>query len=189
VVLGDATVYESIEDLVEAADSVVVGIPVGEVLRKTEEGSGLPMVYWEVEVAEDLLGTASTEPDDTLIVSLLDTDLVVGERFSEFRQGEEVLLFLDRIRADEGPKGVVPFDTIFVPLSSDNGVFDLADDGIVVARTADVVSVPRDGIEEANATLPEPDRTEDGQIEDVDTGFRFRASLEEVRRLITEQTG
>ena len=91
-----------------------------------------------------------------------------------------MLLFLEKISAADAPPGVIPFDEVFVPLSDDNGVFDVAADGSISARSDVVVSMTNSGIEEAYDSRPAPEVDENGQETTVRVLLSFR--LEEIQR-------
>lgn len=135
---GDFEIFESIEALAREADSVVVGT-IGEVLlRKVNPSGGLPHIYLELIVDKVFLGPERT--GQKITIDMLDADSIDFEQVTPLRNGDAVVLFLDRITADEGPSGVVPFDVVYVPLSLDNGVMDVSGDH-AVSRSDDLVAV------------------------------------------------
>jgi hypothetical protein len=139
-------IYSSVEELAVASDAEVVGTVKGIVAREVDygtdnqderaEGSGIPNVFYQVDVSEVLGGTAETSivvasPDlTTLSVSSETTPLVAGQR---------VLLFVQE-QTSNGAPGISSFDFFYVPVSLDNGVFDILPGGDIRPRLAEAFS-------------------------------------------------
>jgi hypothetical protein len=172
-----------LEELGRTADLVVVGV-VGEVvLRKVEETTGLPFTYLEFSVSQVLGEQPTALTLDNLIVSTIDTDELIVDSLSPLVAGQRVLLFMERIRAADAPEGLVPFDEIFVPLSHDNGVFDVTDRGEVTARSDIVVSTTTAGVKSALEGRPPPEVSASG--EENSSAPKLRFSLETLESVIS----
>jgi hypothetical protein len=142
--------YTSIESLSDYADVVVVGTVKGIVGRETdygkklnplekgvaEDGSGIPMVYYEIDVTETLQGMT----DNTIIVARMDSDQLLTEEVTTLQTGEQVLLFLLDRTGDA--LGLTLFDEFYVTVSLDNGVFDLLPGDIARPRLPHYFATP-----------------------------------------------
>ena len=140
MLFGDYEVYPSVESLAAAADLVIEGRVGPVVLREVDRGgnpetdpktgeksSGVPMAFSEVTVTNIVWASPRIEPlvGKTILVATVDTDLIVADQESPLSEGEQVVLFL-RHRDPSTAPGLTP-DNFYVPLSGDNGVFDLKD--------------------------------------------------------------
>jgi hypothetical protein len=184
---GSGPVFESIESLADEADLVVIGVVGGVTLRKIEESTDLPFVYYDFAVKEVLGGSLSNKESDTIVVSTLDTDKVQLDQLSPLEVGQEVLLFLKEIKAADAPEGLVPFEQVFVPISDDNGVFDLINDNEVQARSTAVLSETESEVEAARQTLPEPTVDEDGRETEA-PGVKQSFLLNDIRQTTERAT-
>jgi hypothetical protein len=177
---GSKPAYESVEDLGGKADLVVVGVVGDVVARQAEETTDLPFVYISFSVDQVLGNSLAAQNTDSVIVSILDTDKLTVDGLTPLVSGQRVLLFLEKISATDAPPGVIPFDEVFVPLSDDNGVFDVAADGSVTARSDVVVSVTSEGVQDARESRPVPEVGKNGQETPVRIVASFR--MEEIQR-------
>lgn len=176
--------YSSIKALAEAADVIAVATA-GAVARRVVEGdpdvpgTGIPMMYQKFSVDDVLFDPNGYVKSDTIYVSLFDTDKLIVDEQKDIGVGQRLLLFLDRVSADEVP-AIRPLDQVFSPLSSDNGVFDVNDAGLITARSAAVKSLlPSMSAQGTESVVVGPDGEEKpagsyhaftgslGQIEDV----------------------
>ncbi|MBD3389125.1 MAG: hypothetical protein GF414_09565 [Candidatus Altiarchaeales archaeon] len=133
--------YTSIEELAEASDAVVVGTVNGvagsAIDYGTENpneifGKGHPVLFYEVAVKETLKG----ETDKTIIVGRTDPEHTITAQITALRDGEELLLFLEKVTSQEAPV-VKPYGFTYTPMSLDLGVFDISDDGYAQSRMPD----------------------------------------------------
>lgn len=141
---ADYQTLQSIEALAASADLVVVGT-LGESLGTELDGggdpedggeaSGLVMEFFGVTVDQTLVG-ASPDP---LVVAWPEMDDVSVEGATPVEPGQQLVLFL-RHRDSESAPGIESFDSFYVPVSGDNGVFDVVD-GTATARSAEVHSL------------------------------------------------
>lgn len=139
-------VYSSVEDLTAAADVVVVATATDSARRVVEgagerEDGGIPMMYRVFTVNEVILDPHGFISGDTIDVSLFDTDELIAEQESEIATGDKLLMFLDRVGADEqvaaGETNTIkPLTQVFSPLSSDNGIFDVTGADAITARSS-----------------------------------------------------
>ncbi len=140
MLFGDYEVYPSIESLASAADLVIEGQGGPVVLREVDRGgnpesdpetgeksSGIPMAFSEVTVTNIVWASPQINAlvGKAVLVAMVDTELIVAEQESPLNEGEQVVLFL-RHRDHSTAPGLTP-DDFYVPLSGDNGVFDLED--------------------------------------------------------------
>lgn len=145
---SDYAVFASVEALVETADVAVVGT-LGESLGTELDGggdpeepgdrSGLVMEFFSFHVDSVVSGSAP----DSIVVAWPDLDQSSVDGASPVEPGQRFLLFL-RHRDPETAPGVESFDSFFVPVSGDNGVFDV-EDGVATARSEGVRSLAADG--------------------------------------------
>lgn len=134
-------VYPTIEDLSDASDVVVLGTVksiAGSGVSRGQDGTGgaYPYNLYELDVTEVFKGQVS----ETLYVYRTDPSLF-GEApglteypLTTLSVGETVVLYLERVSTDYEP--TIPStlgDTIYVPLSFDNGVFDVTASGPIGA--------------------------------------------------------
>lgn len=128
---ADYPVYGSVAALGAAADAVVVGRVGGVAGRELDGGGdpetgdagGIPLVFRHLTVQRVLAGAVRV--GDDLLLSRLDLTKVQAADYTPLTEGQTLLLFLrHRSRAD-GP-GVTSVNETWVPLSADNGVFDVA---------------------------------------------------------------
>ena len=131
--------YSTLEDLTEDSDAVILGT-VREIAQtgisrgKEGDGTAIPYSLYEVEVVEAFKGEVS----ETIYVSrtdpsfLEDTVSFHGVPLTKLQRDETVVLYLHRMSADIEPT-ITLTDTIYVPLSFDNGVFDVTATGPVGA--------------------------------------------------------
>ena len=152
--------YDSIDRLAAVSDAVVVGEVTGVVSTQPDKGdSGLaepiPSTWYEVEVQETLKGEAA----DKITVVRYDPGTFRDTQITVLLPGEQVALFLAKRTAEEFPV-VTMTDIFYIPISFDNGVFD-------------VEPSPSDSIGETAI------RPRISDLFDVDT-----FTLEEVRRVV-----
>ena len=120
-------VYSSIGDLTAQADAVVVGT-VHDVAAKGvsrgAEGDGIPIPFtlYEFEVTETLKGQAK----GSIYIFRSDPDMFPGESLTELREDQALTLFLGERRTQTYTDVTIPADRFYVPLSFDNGVFDIS---------------------------------------------------------------
>jgi len=180
---GSYAEYSSVEELAAAADVIVVATA-GDIARRAVEGdsadpgSGIPMVYREFSVDDILFDPNGYIEGDTFYVSLFDTDKLIVDEQSDIKSGQRLLLFLDRVSADEVP-AIRPLKQVFSPLSSDNGVFDVNDANEITARSPAVTSLRKDNIQDNQPVVGS-----DGEERPTATSDAFSASLEQVREVI-----
>ena len=138
--------YSTLEDLSESADVVVLGTVrsiAATGIGRGSEGEGNPMPYtiYELEVQETFKGGVSgtiyvgrTDP------SYFEDSLVFDDApLTKLNTGEKVVLYLRKLNADVEPTiPIEGLDYVYVPLSLDNGVFDVSGAVGVVGETAEV---------------------------------------------------
>ncbi len=124
--------YSSVEELTLAADVVVVATA-NDTARHVVEG-GIPVVYREFAVDEVIFDSSGFVGEDTIDVSLFDTDELVVEQQSDIVEGQRLLLFLDQVSVEE-VAAIKPLAQVFSPLSSDNAIFDVSDSGAITPRS------------------------------------------------------
>ena len=117
--------YDSLDRLAAVSDAVVVGEVTGVVSTQPDKGaSGLaepiPSTWYEIEVQETLKG----ETTDTITVVRYDPGTFGDTQITVLLPGKQVSLFLEKRTAEEFPV-VTMTDVFYVPISFDNGVFDV----------------------------------------------------------------
>lgn len=134
----DMPIYTCIDGLASASDVVLVvlvkGIVGHEVDYGTSDpseiaGNGLPVVFYEVSVVENLRG----ETTSTIIVATPDPEKLLCEDMAAFKSGDRLLLFLEDLTSEDAP-GIKLFDHFYVTVSLDNGVFDVLPGDLVRPR-------------------------------------------------------
>ena len=131
--LVDFETYSSIVDLSGVADLVIVGTVDRVAGRDLDYGTsdpeekqyhtGIPVVYYEVSVDETLKGSADAS---SIIVVRTDGDRVYNDDSTPLNPGHSVVLFLKKRTYTPGIT-TYKNSVIYVPVSMDNGVFDVAD--------------------------------------------------------------
>lgn len=122
---ASARLYNSVESLSEISDVVIIGQVVGVVSRQADTGvdglaEPIPSTWYRIEVQETLKGDAT----GTITVVRTDPGHFLDVNLTTFRSNESVLLFLMKRTSVEFPM-VTLTDTFYVPVSFDNGVFDV----------------------------------------------------------------
>ena len=140
-------VYESVDELTENADVIVVGTVTGwyrgkrcatvdfieSIEYKIVGINADPIAFNTVRVSETLKGEAGT----TITLGGYDAQRFVADNLTRLRPGDEVLLFLsgpvptDKPRYRLSPGTPVP-DMYYNSLGNDNGVFDIYAGGRLV---------------------------------------------------------
>ena len=131
--LVDFETYSSIVDLSGVADLVIVGTVDRVAGHDLDYGTSdpeekqnhrpTPVVYYEVSVAEALKGSAD---GSSIIVVRPDAAEVYNEDSTPLNPGHSVVLFLKKRTYTPGIT-TYKDSVIYVPVSMDNGVFDVAD--------------------------------------------------------------
>lgn len=140
---GDSNVYETVSELGVRAELVAIGQVTGVVSRELDDGggaepeSGIPMVYYSFKVEEVLGGDTPKTP--SIVLGWLDLERIQTTEVTPIQESARVVLFLDRVGRDDSP-GIESVGELFVPLSGDNGVFDVVDEH-ATARSAAVRSL------------------------------------------------
>lgn len=144
----DMPIYSSLTELARASDAEVVGTVKGVVAREIDHGTdiadekvdaaGIPTVFYEVEVSEVLKGAT----DSTIVVGAPDVaKLSFSSEATPLKAGQRVLLFLKEQTPKEAP-GIDSYEFFYVPVSRDNGVFDVLPGDVVHPRLPDAFAAP-----------------------------------------------
>ncbi len=149
---ADYRVYPTVSSLAESAEVVVLG-SVEEVVSREIDGdpseeefdaegnpNGTPMVFFRYSVKRVIKGSVAA---DHLILGWIDTDKVSMEGVSRIQRGEPTLLFLRRLSDVQSP-GITSVDQFYIPVSGDNGVFDVVGSA-VRARSRLVEGMAQEG--------------------------------------------
>ena len=155
---SDFKTYSSVGDLLGDADLVIVGTTNGITGRDLDYGTddpdekqyhlGSPIVYYEVAVNETLKGNADGE---TIIVVRDDPARVISEDSTPLDSNHKVVLFLEKRTYTPGIT-THKNSVIYVPISMDSGVFDVADnapegfDGNLAGNTMITPRMQREGM-------------------------------------------
>lgn len=121
--------YPTIDELSGEADIIIVGT-VGEIAQKGldrgRDGTGgpIPYVVYSVAVQEAFKG----DPSDQIYVFRRTADTFPGQVLTELEKGENVLLYLLERSSVYAPTVTVS-DVLYIPISFDNGVFDISASG------------------------------------------------------------
>ena len=135
-------VFSELGPLTDAADTIVVGTVkgvAGSGIDRGRDGDGSPTAYtvYEFEVTEVLKG----DTDDVIHVIRTDPSEFPDDPLTVLGVGEDLVLYLEEL-----PAAIVPTitytNTIYVPISLDNGVFDI-DLGPVGSVDDTVIARPR----------------------------------------------
>ena len=142
--------YRTLTSLAQESDVVVRGRVAELLTQNVDQGgtdvAGIPMLYYRVEVSEVLAGSIEAS---SVVVGWKDAERSGDDELSDLAASSSVVLYLESVTRDAAP-GIPPeFDRILVPLSGDNGVFDVRDSE-AVARSKIVTGVlaPGDGFRE-----------------------------------------
>ncbi len=145
---ADYAVHQSVSSLTYSSDVVVVG-RVGSVVAREVDGGGdsenrpgvgLPMVFHHVEVTRTMSGS----PGRSVIVAWPDSRRVSMEGATPVSAGEELVLFLERLSPAQAP-GITSVRDFYVPVSGDNGVFDVQSSDTVYPRSDEVLGLTSGG--------------------------------------------
>lgn len=135
----DGPVFTTVRELADAADVVVVGV-VGERLETSDAASNATQdetaAYHRFAIDDVLAGDAAQ--DEVLLWLALDR-VVPLDRVSPLVEGSRVVVFADRVLAEEVDGGL-PAPSILSPLMYDNGTLDVEDE-MVTARSAWLVDL------------------------------------------------
>ena len=137
----------SLEELTAEADAVVTG-RVSEVaatgIDRGHDGSGLPMAYtlYKFDVAE----TLKEEADDSIYIFRYDPGEFPDMPLTTLAVDDKLALYLAKGTTEYAPTITIT-DTIYSPVTLDNGVFDMDVTGAVGQVDDDTVIRPR-GIDE-----------------------------------------
>jgi hypothetical protein len=178
--------YSSIEGLSTAADVIVIATATDSARHVIvgEGDGGIPTMY-RVFTVDEVLFDPEGVVGDTIDVTLFDTDEVIFDGESEIATGQELLMFLDRVTADE-VAAIRPLTQVFSPLSSDNGIFDVSDSGTITARSSAIRKLR--AADETVADSPVQVTPEGEEIPEKQSRS-FTSSLSEVRSVISTTTG
>lgn len=118
-------IYNSLDRLSEVSDAVVIGEVIGIASTQADTGvdglaTAIPSTWYEVEVQEVLKGEAT----DTIHVVRTNPGHFRDGNVSTFETDEILLLYLMKRTSTEFPLVTVA-DVFYVPVSFDNGVFDV----------------------------------------------------------------
>ncbi len=167
---ADYAVHDTVARLSATSDAVVVG-RIGDVVSReidgggddeTQPGAGLPMAFYRVDVTRSLAGGAPR----SVVVAWPDPDQVRMEGATPVRKSQQLLLFLEHVGPGEAP-GVTSVGEFYVPVSGDNGVFDVSSRGAVAARSDAVRGLTR-------AALRSNARAFSAQLIDVENAVRHK---------------
>ena len=162
--------YNSLEGLSGYADVVVIGTVRKVLGREIDTGgdpapiigtkSGIPTIFYEVEVSEKLHG----EPADTIVLARTDPD----EQYSDYERpiqiGSRYMLFLlDRTGDVPGFDKFKDTKDLYVTAGLDNGVFELSENDIASPR------------------WPSKFRVDDAETDSDGSTFKSQFTLDEVR--------
>ena len=172
--------YSSVEDLTVAADVVVIATA-SDTARHVSEG-GVPVVYREFTVNEVLFDPSGFVKDDTIDVSLFDTDEVITDQQSEIVRGQRLLLFLGQVSAEEVAT-IKPLTQVFAPLSSDNAIFDVSDSGTITARSRAITGLWTGDTARSSSTV---EVTPEGEEIPQERTSTFTDTLDAVREVTAE---
>lgn len=123
--LASVRLYNSLDRLSEVSDLVVIGEVTGVISTQADtglDGTADPIrsTWYEVDVQETLKG----ETTDTITVVRTDPGHFRDGEITTLQSGESVALFLMKRTSEEFPLVKVA-DVFYVPVSFDNGVFDV----------------------------------------------------------------
>ncbi|MER5971326.1 hypothetical protein ABT112_16570 [Streptomyces sp. NPDC002055] len=95
---------------------------------KGPDDDGLPMVFLRYEVDDVITEGSGPEVSvgDQLVVGNIDTSAVEMDGASELVEGKSTVLYLERITDAESPGITGVSKDFYVPLSGDNGIFDVS---------------------------------------------------------------
>lgn len=145
--------YSSLDELSAHADAVVVGTVENVAAKWTDRGAGgdgipRPYILYQLDAQEALKG----ETADSIYILRIEPVYFAGDGHSalsgvpltELLVGQTVALYLEEVIA-ETPPVITITDRFYVPLSLDNGVFDVSRgaSGVVARVNDDTVVRPR----------------------------------------------
>ena len=130
--------YNRIGALAIASDVVVVGDVTSIVSRQPDTGASgdarlIPSTWYEIEVRETLKGETGSE----ITVVRTDPGFFDDVQVTALSQGESVLLFLSKRTSEEFPMVTVT-NVFYIPVSFDNGVFDVLPCTSEITKETDV---------------------------------------------------
>jgi hypothetical protein len=140
---GSYPAYPSVEKLARTADLVVdgtIGRTIGDFADRGGEPERYPdgtpspvrpMLFLEV-LAETVLRGETGRSDRGLVIVVPDESKLDFREFTPFKQGQRVILFLERLPVDDRGSlrselpGEIKDAAVYVQLSADNGAFDVS---------------------------------------------------------------
>ena len=144
-------ITSSIKELTARADTIVIGT-VSEVaatgMDRGADNTGLPMAYtlYKFDVTETLKGDVA----DSIYIFRTDPGVFSDMPTTRLNVGETVALYLHQRPTTYAPTITITItitDTAYVPITLDNGVFDVETNGAVGVVNDDTILRPR-GISE-----------------------------------------
>lgn len=166
---ADYPAFSSISELADQADLVVTGTVVDVLGREVDGGgedetvdaegnpNGVPMVFYRFAVARVLGGVPSGEE---IVLGWIDLDRVGMDGVSRIARGADTLLFLRHMPDADSP-GVTSVADFYVPVSADNGVFDVR--GQVAAARSPLV----ERVSASSARNGQPGSRLEAPLEDI----------------------
>lgn len=128
-------IVDSIEELVQQADVIVVGEVTGVTGREIDRGGdpevdpesgeeipGVPVMFVGVRVDESLRG--DVDVDQQLDILRLDTGEVLSADESDLGDGDRFVFFLEHVSAPETP-GILTVDGFYNTVGGEDGVFEI----------------------------------------------------------------
>jgi hypothetical protein len=171
---GSSKSYRSIEALAERADVVAVGYAGGVTERFEDNGNDpanppLPGLFQSFRIEKVVKAGADITSGSEVSLALLNTDKVRSESDVRLEPESRLLLFLYKA---SGPINGTQRAAL-VPISSDNGIFDVSGDGVVKPRSSRVRAISEpDARAELNA-LAKSSNPEDAKRQTEIKTFRL----------------
>lgn len=138
---ADFQTFSTFEAMASASDAIVIARADEIVGRELDEGTkdshedspGMPTVFYSLDVKEVLKGSVP----ETIVLAAPDVERMISDSSSMLAPNDHVLLFLVHQDKEDAP-GIETFESFFVTLSLDNGVFDLVTPDLAQPRLPDV---------------------------------------------------
>ncbi len=180
---GDYDRLASVEELASASDRVM-HLEIGDVIGEVEDRGGdpevdpasgepirgIPMIVVEAVVQSSAF--AGSESGETVLIAVPNSEAISAD-FQPLRKGDRIVLF-GKLRDARTAPDLAKFGDFFVPVSGDNGVFDVSESR-ATARSTHVLSLNRDDAQ-GQATVERP------------RNDRFSATLGELSQVVARST-
>ena len=136
--------YESVDSVLDQADTVVIGTVGKTVSRQVDDGgipnepeNGNPVLLQEILIKEVLRNETIRSGDRIVLVSFDNSRMKIDEQ-QPLKVGEEIALLAVQLPQERSP-GIRGFHTVYGRIGADSSIYDLHRDGVLSPRDVNIV--------------------------------------------------